>query len=208
MNRSFLYKNFRNWLKENRSRFKVEPYITDVTKDSFRVHFRGIRGICLVVNRGSEFSIWSFCKDSIIFESYKNYYGEIVVNQKSRDEFNSLSDWVADFDLVCHRDTAGKYFCDLCDEGQPQFGTREELYRVHSYEPFLVWVNTILANADCIVFYVNYTLVGIKEEILKRNNTCAQRKLLDEIVEIDGTKSISRSINDKPFYIFDITQRL
>lgn len=125
MNRSFFYRHFKNWIKINRSKFLIEPYILRVRKNEFRVYFRGL-GNCyfLNVNKYGDFSLLSRYHSS----HFADYSYE----------------WVADFDYVIENEGSG-FYCKLCRGGGDRtfdlFQTREEFVVNHSYIPFLEWIN-------------------------------------------------------------------
>jgi hypothetical protein len=45
----------------------------------------------------------------------------------------------------------GGYVCDLCPEdNRPVYSSREEIWRIEVFEPFLTWVNDDLAKAETV----------------------------------------------------------
>ncbi|WP_127716731.1 hypothetical protein [Halobacteriovorax sp. HLS] len=188
MNKSFFYRDFKYWLKRNRSKFLVEPYIAHVRKDQFRVYFRGCKGlIYLKVDRWGEFSIWSYFKSELVKMHYEKHYSDRYQYE------GALIDWVESFDTSVWREDNGKYFCEFCsilpDRHREYYKSRSDLMIDHCYSPFLEWCNEVLAKSDCIAFYECYTEVGVRKEIL---NAPSKR----------GLNSI-----DQVIYVFDIPKR-
>jgi len=116
----------------NRSKFRFIPYITNVTKNSFRVQFHGLGNIVFLrVQKGYEFSMWTN-----------------LVSQR----INYPWDWVGDFDLLEHKSTIG-YYCGFCTEGEYKkyYKNRKDMYEKHCYEPFLEWCNERLVDGRYII---------------------------------------------------------
>ena len=198
MNRSFFYRHFKYWLKVNRSKFLVEPYIAHVRKNSFRVYFRGCKGlIFLKVNRWGEFSIWSYFKSEIVNQHFVKFYGET-----DKDE-NVLMDWCWDFDYFLKKNALDVFYCDYCTDKSGNtsetFSSRSKFLIKHSYVPFLNWCNEILFQADCIAFYENYTKIGQKKTILNATLPHEEREFINAL----STNKKDLNANDQPIYIFD-----
>lgn len=208
MNRSFFYRHFKYWLNKNRKEFLVEPYIAHVRKNSFRVYFRGCKGlIFLLVNRSGEFSVWSYYKSEAVRQNFIEFYGKAY-----KDE-NILMDWCYDIDYSLKKNAQGAYYCDFCidENGKPfkTFCTRSEFLIKQTYTHFLKWSNEVLAKSDCIAFYQNYTKIGQKKIILNATIPHRERDLINNLVPVDGPTIKNKRLdsNNRPIYIFDIPKK-
>lgn len=163
MNKSFFYKDFKYWLKENRSRFICTPYISNVQNRSFHVMFQETNGFLIVsVTKGGQFTIWSRCSDKEYLKS-----GHLLIN-----------DWIEDFDYALKKEADGSFYCDLCrqyDETEHGkffddfYDSRKSLLRDHCYGPFLKWCNKTIIPEHHIVIYPQYTKIGVLDDILKQD---------------------------------------
>lgn len=189
MNKSFFYKDFKYWLKENRSRFSCRPFITRVRRDSFLVMFQECnRLVYLCADKTGNFSVWSQYSGDVVLEKMISLYGKKEIERYGAASHSSLNDWIADFDYLLKQDDQGNYFCELCktEEGMGFYSiykTRKEFLRHESYEPFLKWCNEKINPANHIVFFPHHTQIGKLEDILNKSK-------------------------EEPFFIFKIKEKL
>jgi len=180
MNKSFFYKDFKYWLKENRCRFKTcTPYISKVSQKSFCVMFQECGGLLyLLVDKHGEFSVWSHYTGKDILKKFTVLYGEEEIDKYDKGNYRTLTDWVADFDYIFKKNAFGNYFCELCEianqvEGGREFysiyKTRRDFLRTESYEPFLEWCNEKIVPSHHIIFYESYTKLGELEDVLSKS---------------------------------------
>lgn len=169
MNRSFVYRNFKAWLKTNRQRFRFYPYITNVKKNSFEVQFQGLGKILFLnVKSGGEFSVWT--------------------NLVSR-KLNYPWDWCADFDLLEQKTSRG-YSCGFCEEENKKYYIhRENMYIEHCYEPFLKWCNENLKEGHLIVNMGRINHGGFSRICSISDLEAIDRNELIDIFEIKFVKS-------------------
>lgn len=161
-NRSFIYRHFKGWLKDNRKRFRCNPYITYIKKRSFRVMFQECEGqICLDVNQYGEFSIWSQFRDKKTIKYAREH--ELV-----------HCDWIADFDFYLCQTARGHFYCQWAtgpsSEYQYQclYNTKEELLIQQCYEPFLAWANENIVAGSKILFYESSARIISSDTQIKR----------------------------------------
>jgi hypothetical protein len=152
-NRSFFYRHFNSWLKDNRHRFTASPYIAEVHRTSFKVYFQESgSSLYLLVGKLGEFSIWTRCRD-----------------KETLKKLSVDTDWVADFDYNLRKTPDGFYRCDFCLK-PTHYATREQLLCDHSYEEFLDWSNKNIIDGHEVCFSDGVTFIGLVEEIIKKSH--------------------------------------
>ena len=128
--RPFIHRLFLCWLKESRSRFLIPAPRVGSCTDT---------GIC-------------FAFPSLIGNLY-GYFDRKSGITIAVDYNGECWDLVADFDTVEEHSKQG-YYCSLClPENQKFYQAREELWREHTFEEFLLWCNETLAPANWLVLY-------------------------------------------------------
>lgn len=116
-------RTFIAWLLDNRARFQVKTHIYRRTNKEILLAFAGVN-------------------PTIIYAAIR-LEGIMVVVEQSGEFYDALFD----LDIEVKRSTEG-YTCQRCDvEQQVIFPSREDLWRDHLFEPFLVWVNKKLSIA-------------------------------------------------------------
>ena len=109
---------FLSWLSENHGRFIVEPIVPELKEGSLKLSFQGVAPDITISIHG---------KGSIVVAV--DYQGECW-------------DLLTEFDVFPKRNSAGDYYCDQCLPGSIKYyRSRMELFKEHSFEPMLEWVN-------------------------------------------------------------------
>ncbi|OQY17826.1 MAG: hypothetical protein B6I36_08395 [Desulfobacteraceae bacterium 4572_35.1] len=146
----FARNTYKRWMKDNRSRFKYDPYTIKLPKTYknkyhyFVLRFAGIvdEVVCLMRDEGAE--IW-------------------VVNRALNfNDDDYFWDILMEFELIPKKTDDGLYYCELCSFYHDQEGvtdstyylTLEALWEDHVLEELLRWVNS-LNHKTWIGFYEN-----------------------------------------------------
>jgi hypothetical protein len=138
MKRSRLLKIFKNWLKENRSRFIATPYISKIRHNYFEVRFNECPSIIYFRMRNFE------------FDGYAHFRGR---NPKSSNRVE-VYEWIYDGLYGIKKNASGLLFCPYCQGPYPcLYNNKVEFFNLHSFEPFLAWVNEKITPGNQIVFY-------------------------------------------------------
>jgi hypothetical protein len=116
------HKAFFQWYAANAEKFAIKLELLKRTDSSLEIGFCNLNRVVTACVSGEDISI------------------PIVWN----DTFWDVLQW---FEASPKR-AAGGYVCDLCPENdRPVYSSREEIWRIEIFEPFLTWVNDDLANA-------------------------------------------------------------
>jgi hypothetical protein len=127
--KGFLHKQYKNWMAENRHRFKYQPKVIEQTKNMLMVGFDGL-------NPKLSFYLNTSRRNK---NGLGRYIGAMLVYESERfDSFDIL--W--DGDLREVRTKEGHYYCDLCLT-RHVFESREALWNEHIFEELLIWVNAL-----------------------------------------------------------------
>lgn len=123
----FIYLNFKTWLRKNKHRFNVTPYIKKGSRTSFRVIFQGVKQLEI-----------KFDKDG-------------GVNLLGFDEGVLISWCITDFDPIEARSDLG-YYCYF-NPDPIYYKTRSKVWEVLCYEGILRWANEKLNSETSLCLY-------------------------------------------------------
>lgn len=131
MKKFFAQKAFLRWITQEGRRFVHKPHILEVRRDYFLVRFASITPrISCIIKKCGFVEIWA----------------------KYRKGSWHLWDILIDFDVVEKHNGYGQYFCSECKPPE-MFGSRQDLWVNHSFEPLLEWCNENFRRNKWLYFF-------------------------------------------------------
>lgn len=148
---------FLHWLKSNRLRFPFEPQILAVSRRSVRGQFIGVTSAIQFVLTQS---------------------GIVISAQWT----GQCWDLISEFDVAERQTDQGYYNGLVLAEWITYYPTREALWRLESFEPFLTWCHKTLAISQFLALY-EYTGATWTRLLKNEDNDkdCRNRLALIEI---------------------------
>lgn len=177
---------FLRWFENNRARFAIQPLVVRRTDRRVRFLFAGITPLISA----------TLSRDNIHVEVAHD---------------GTFMDTLFDSDLFTRRDQYG-YFCALCDwQSGENHRTRESLWINHAFEPFLRWVNDVLAPARWLRLLnvdngaaSSARLMRFGEEI---NGPDPELHLLRNLKDLDGNAAFASDRTQATVTLFRIYVR-
>ena len=130
---TFIYLNFKRWLKNNIHRFKVRAYIEKVDRTSFRLVFSSVDNIKIVFDKNGGVNVWA------------------IKNKHEKTKLGRYSNLLTDFDTYEARDSNG-YFCSF-SETPIYYSDRNSIWEALVYELLLEWANEKLVPENYLCIY-------------------------------------------------------
>lgn len=130
---TFIFLNFKKWLRNNIHRFSVRPYIEKVERTSFVLVFANVENIRVVFKKNGGV-------DVLVFKDMGD-------KAKSGKYINILTD----FDTYEAKDNKG-YFCSF-SETPIHYCDRNSIWEALVYELLLEWANEALVPGNYLCIY-------------------------------------------------------